>query len=258
MGDILRITKKAIAVSAAVLAAAGGGILVSSSADAAQAPAPRTIAAGTPLGQGSVTGWHVKDHSLNAVDLDANTVKWFTGGPFNNSVNSNTVKDGSLGEADLNKALNDKLVLGTGGEVLTIPATPIKTIGGSWVVGKTLLKTFTLKAGTWLVNSAVVFDRVNSDKPTYLVPTTDTMPQFGLRYDITAANGNFGEDAGTVMGNPVSRAGFVELTGSSTKAVTLTKDTDITAYGFGYNEDRSGFGGDQISVSGTVSAIKIG
>jgi hypothetical protein len=145
---------------------------------------------------------------------------------------------------------------GKQGGSMVIEPTAIATIGGSWLTGKTTLKSFTLPAGTWLINSAVTFDRKDASDPDYATPTTDTMPQFALRFN-TDAN-QFGEDAGTIMGNPVSKMGYVELTGSSTKAITLTDTTTITAYGFGYNEDRSGFGGGQITVGGTVSAVKIG
>jgi hypothetical protein len=58
--------------------------------------------------------------------------------------------------------------------------------------------------------------------------------------------------------HPISRAGYTELTGSSTKTIILDKTTTITAYGFGYNEDRSGFGGGQITAGGQVTAVKIG
>jgi hypothetical protein len=103
----LRITKKFIAVSVAVVAAPGGGILVSSAADAAE-PTPKTIAAGTPLGQGSITGWHLKDGTIYGADINPAVVKWFTG-TWDNTVTTNSVKDGALGEVDLNAAVRAKL-----------------------------------------------------------------------------------------------------------------------------------------------------
>lgn len=60
------------------------------------------------------------------------------------------------------------------------------------------------------------------------------------------------------MGTAISRAGFTELTGSSVATVTVDAATEITVRGFGYNEDRSSFGGGQISASGQVTAVKIG
>jgi hypothetical protein len=38
----------------------------------------------------------------------------------------------------------------------------------------------------------------------------------------------------------------------------LTAETTVNLYGFGYNEDRSSFGGGQIDVGAQVSATKIG
>lgn len=266
--------KNVARVAVAGLAVVGLAVGLGGGATAA-APAP------IPNAKDSVTGWNVKDGTIYAADLGPGMVKWFTGGPYNNSVNSYTVKDGSLAEADLDAALKAKVnQVGTGeqgpagpkgdtgaqgpagdpatdafgkeGGSLTIAPKAIATIGGSWATGKTELGTFTLPAGKYLINSAVMFDRLDANENGYVTPTTDTMPQFALRY------GSTNEDAGTVMGSPVSKAGFVELTGSSTKAVTLTEETTITAYGFGYNEDRSSFGGGQIKVGGTVAAVRIG
>jgi hypothetical protein len=104
--------------------------------------------------------------------------------------------------------------------------------------------------GTYLVNTSAVFDRLDADAEGYATPTTDTYPSLVLRYD-----GD--KDAGTIMGSPISKAGFVELTGSSTKTVTVDGPTVITVYGFGYNEDRSQFGAGQITVSAQVTAVKI-
>jgi hypothetical protein len=235
----MRFNKKSIIAGVAVLAAAGGGILVSSSADAATAPQSSSIttASTTVGGKGSVTGWHIKDGTLEVADL------------------SKTARDALKG--DRGKSEDPATdAFGKQGGSLTIDPKVIATIGGSWVVGKTYLGSFTLPAGTWLINSAITFDRKDANDPSYLFPTTDTMPQFALRYNITGTN-IFGDDAGTLMGIPISRAGYTELTGSSTRTITLTRRTTITAYGFGYNEDRSGFGGGQITVGGQVTAVRI-
>lgn len=270
----MRFNKKTVIAGVAVLAAAGGGILVSSSADAATT--------GPSAGQGSVTGWQIKDGTIYAADINPDVVKWFTG-TYDNTVTTKSVKDGALGEVDFDAATKAKLnAVGTGGAgpagpagakgepgdpasdvfgkqggSLTIAPKAIAAIGGSWVAGKTDLGSFTLPAGTWLINSAVTFDRKDANDAAYANPHTDTMPQFALRFNITDTN-TFGDDAGTIMGSPISRAGYTELTGSSTKAITLTETTTITAYGFGYNEDRSNFGGGQITAGGQVTAVKIG
>jgi hypothetical protein len=102
----LRFNKKVIA-GVAVLAAAGGGILVSSSADAATT--------GPSAGQGSVTGWQIKDGTIYGADINPDVVKWFTG-TYDNTVTTKSVKDGALTEADLSPAVKAKLnAVGTGG-----------------------------------------------------------------------------------------------------------------------------------------------
>ncbi|HEY0695437.1 MAG TPA: hypothetical protein VGD71_41175 [Kribbella sp.] len=130
--------------------------------------------------------------------------------------------------------------------------TVIAKIGGSYSANATDITTVSLpSAGTYAVNARVTFDRKDANDPQYLTPTTDTMPQLSLRY------GSDG-DAGTIVGSPISRAGYVELTGSSVAYVTVDAATTITVRGFGYNEDRSQFGGGQITAAGVVTAVKIG
>jgi hypothetical protein len=254
-------TAIAVATSATAVLLLGGG-----SATAAEPTPPARQAAAAPAAN-SILGYMVKDGTLFAADMNPDLVKWFTAAPYNNTVTGATVKDGSLGIADLSQAARDALkgakgdpatdAFGKQGGSLTIVPKAIVTIGGGWVAGKTELSSFILPAGTWLINSAVTFDRKDATDPGYLAPTTDTMPQFALRFNATETN-QFGDDAGTIMGNPISRAGYTELTGSSTKTIILDKTTTITAYGFGYNEDRSAFGGGQITAGGQVTAVKIG
>jgi hypothetical protein len=130
--------------------------------------------------------------------------------------------------------------------------TVIAKIGGSYSANATEITTVSLpSAGTYAVNARVTFDRKDANDPAYLIPSTDTMPQLSLRYGTDG-------DAGTIMGSPISRAGYVELTGSSVAYVTVDAATTITVRGFGYNEDRSQFGGGQITAAGVVTAVKIG
>lgn len=180
------------------------------------------------------------------------------------SVAATQVVDNSLGENEFTPAVRAKLnkpvpveVFGKQGGTLKIDETAIDLIGGPFATNATKVGEFTLGKGTWLVNASVVFDRTDANDPDYQTPTTDTMPSFVLR---------FPGDAGTIMGNAISRAGYTELTGSSVQTITLTADTKITAYGFGYNEDRSGFGStgnpagakSQFAVAGSVSAVLVG
>jgi hypothetical protein len=101
----LRITKKAIALSVAVVAAVSGGVLWATSANAAD---PAALAGPIPNTEGSVSGWNLKNGTIYGADIDPNVVKWFTG-TYNNTVTSDSVKDGALAETDLNDAVKTKL-----------------------------------------------------------------------------------------------------------------------------------------------------
>jgi hypothetical protein len=258
----VRITKKAVAGVAAVALAGGGGVLAMTSADAAETPepGPRALAAGSTLGEGSIQGWHLKDGTIFAADMNPAVVKWFTAGPYNNTVTGPTVKDGSLDRADLNAKTTNELDNGKGVGTKDFAAKAITTIGGSFATGKTVVGTVEVAAaGTYLVNTSAVFDRKDEASDGYLAPTTDTYPSLVVRYgDDYTPPVKWGVDAGTIMGSPVSRKGFVELTGSATKTITVDGPTTLNVYGFGYNEDRSGFGGGQITVSAQVTVVKIG
>ncbi len=136
--------------------------------------------------------------------------------------------------------------------------TAIANIGGPYSTNATDLFTFELpEAGTYLVNAYGYFDRINSGADGYEAPSTDTYLQLSLR-------GPEGLNGGTYFTGPVSKAGFVEATASGAQIVTVAAPTTITVRAFGYNEDRSGFGGTpnsatpQFSAFATVSAVKVG
>ncbi|WP_432949003.1 hypothetical protein ACQPXM_15270 [Kribbella sp. CA-253562] len=239
----MRITKKAVAGLSALALAGGGGVLVMSSADAAEPPAPaaRDAAASIPNTKGAVTNWHLGKGSVYGDNLGPGMVSWFT-----------TVYDGSVHLKGLDADLKNQLGNGKGAATTLAPK-EIAKIGGPFATNRTVIGEVKLPgAGTYLVNTSAMFDRKNAGTEGYETPTTETYPSLVLRY------GTDEKDAGTIMGSPVSKAGFVELTGSSTKTVTVDGPTTINVYGFGYNEDRSAFGAGQITVSAQVSAVKIG
>jgi hypothetical protein len=243
-GITVRITKKAVAGISALALAGGGGILVMSSADAAQPPAPaaRDAASSIPNTKGAVTNWHLGKGSVYGDNLGPGMVEWFT-----------TVYNGSVHEIGLDADLKKQLGNGKGGGVTYAPKA-IANIGGSFASRKTAVGQLELTAaGTYLVNASASFDRKDADEDGYVVPTTETYPSLVLRFGAGDS-----EDAGTIMGSPVSKGGYVELTGSSTKTVTVTGPTTIKVYGFGYNENRSDFGGGQITVTAQATAVKIG
>lgn len=127
----MRITKKAIALSVAVVAAVSGGIVLATSANAAD---PAALAGPIANTEGSVSGWNLKNGTIYGADIDPNVVKWFTG-TYNNTVTSDSVKDGALAETDLNDAVKNKLNA-VGGPVG--PEGPAGAKGDTGVVGLTV------------------------------------------------------------------------------------------------------------------------
>jgi hypothetical protein len=107
----MRFSKKVVAGAAGLAAAVAiAGIFVANSANAdSNAAADTQTAAAVYPAKDSVTGYHIKDGTIYGADLGPGMVKWFTGGPYNNSVGSDTVRDGTLAEKDLNKSVADKL-----------------------------------------------------------------------------------------------------------------------------------------------------
>jgi hypothetical protein len=211
-------------------------------------------------GRNSVGSPQIIDGQVYQKDINAGVVGVLRT-PRQNSVTGWSVKDGSITMNDLSPATRAEIrtgqytpkeTFGKLGGTLTILPITITNIGGRFADRASRLGDFTIQPGTWLINASVVFDRKDEGSDGYAAPTTDTMPSFALRYGVEL------DDAGTVMGAPVSRRGFVELTGSSVKLVTVAGPTVVTAYGFGYNEDRSGFGGGQITVAAQITAVRVG
>lgn len=102
--------KGRIAAAISVLAVTGTVVGVSLLGGGAADASEPSVAAAVALPANSVTGpVQIKDGTVYGADLAPGMVAWFTGGPYNNTVTTNTVKDGSLGEADLDAALKAKL-----------------------------------------------------------------------------------------------------------------------------------------------------
>jgi hypothetical protein len=247
-------TKKKKFVAAGIVAVSiiGGGAIAANAATSAGCrtltyPLCANSVATTQVVNNSLTGVDIKTNSLGWTDLDGNTQTLIkagggtVGAPGKDGAPGAPGKDGADGKPGVAVSVNKTFV-----------PTVIEKIGGSYGANATEITTVDLpSAGTYLVNARVVFDRKDKGSEGYVQPTTDTMPQLSLRY------GSDG-DAGTIMGTAISPAGFTELTGSSVATITVDEATKITVRGFGYNEDRSSFGGGQISASGQVTAIKIG
>jgi hypothetical protein len=108
----MRITKGRAVAVAAVVAVIGLGAAGAANADS-QAPAPEASRDATsssiPNTQGAVKNWHLGKGVVYGDNLGPGMVAWFTGGPYNNSVRSDTIIDKQVQEKDLADAVASKL-----------------------------------------------------------------------------------------------------------------------------------------------------
>lgn len=112
----------------------------------------------------------------------------------------------------------------------------------------TKLGQFELTPGTYLLTSQFRADRTEAG-------AAGTRPQLALRVDDGT---DWGKDFGTVMGNDLSPTAGRELYGSGFKLVTVTENTTVLVYGFGYNDDSSAAGSGQYTMSATVAKVLVG
>ncbi|GAA1579610.1 hypothetical protein GCM10009804_40260 [Kribbella hippodromi] len=128
---------------------------------------------------------------------------------------------------------------------------PVKVdkIGGSFKANKTKVGEFTLKPGTWLLNSTATFARTTKG-------VAGTRPQLALR--VGASTTSFGTDYGTILGAEISPSADRELTGSTVKVVKVDKATTVEVFAFGYNDDASAAGSGEITAAASVTAVRVG
>jgi collagen triple helix repeat protein len=141
-----------------------------------------------------------------------------------------------LGKSTLKAVYNDKA---------------IEKVGGKFLENKTPLGTFTLPAGTWVINSSVQFQRTAASNVTVSV-----RPQFGIRAFHTEGN-PFGLNFGTVMPEIAPYAG-ADAFGSDSHRVELTEETTFTVSAFGYQDDRGGQDGNTIKVLNATVFVQQG
>jgi hypothetical protein len=186
---------------------------------------------------------------------------------------SPTIPDGSVGQSDMAKPVNDlylktqgnsvgkpqlkvdvasELELGKGSVIWANTAQRIDEIGGSFVDDRTLLGGFHLDPGTWLITTNATFNRTKTARK----GATQTRPQVALRYGRVKG----GEaSAGTIAGVDISPTKGHELLGSSVQTVTTTANvTTVWVYGFGENDDNSHFASGQITAAAQITATRIG
>lgn len=120
-------------------------------------------------------------------------------------------------------------------------------IGGSFKTGKTLVCSFELPAGTWMVNSSAFFARTTAG-------VAGTRPQLALR--VGASETAFGTDYGTILGAEISPAKDRELTGSAVKVVP--GGVTVEVFAFGYNDDAGSAGSGEITAAADVVAVRVG
>ena len=131
----------------------------------------------------------------------------------------------------------------------TLAPKTIEHLGGKYFDGFTTLGSFTLPKGTWLVNTSVVFNRT-------VAGAAGSMPQVGLRIGQGSASPDWGVEAGTVGGVAISPAKGHDLFGSAVKLITVTEDTEVGVYGFGYNTDQGTAGSGEITAAVQVVAAR--
>lgn len=129
----------------------------------------------------------------------------------------------------------------------------VENVGGSWLTRKTELGSFTLPAGTWVINTSAKFNRTEADTtdPLYL-----TRPQFAVRALPTEAN-PFGLDFGTVMNSIAPFAG-ADMFGSDSKRVVLTEETTFTVAVFGYQDNRGSDDSGKIKLASATIYVAAG
>jgi hypothetical protein len=171
------------------------------------------------------------------------------------SVAASQVVDNSLPKSKIVPADRDAFlkdtdtdVYGRSGVSKDFAAKPIVQIGGSFKAGKTQLGTFTLPAGTWMINTSAFFARTAAG-------VAGTRPQLALRVGATTTA--FGEDYGTILGAEISPAKDRELTGATVKVVTVTATTTVGVYAFGYNDDAGSAGSGDITAAASVVAVRV-
>lgn len=217
----------------------------------------------------------------------AEAAKWVTGAQVKNeSLTGADIKNGSLGQKELSKGIQQRLadvkklkngVDGKDGapgadgkdgangadgkdgvdgknfeltEATTFESKTIVNIGGSFNSRATVIGTFELPAGKFLVQTDALF------KHNGKTPTAAPSLQAALR---VADGSQWGLDAGTVFATlPGATEYEREAQGTSLRVIELDAPKTVTVYGFGYNANGSDAGSGGFDANVTVVAQKVG
>lgn len=198
------------------------------------------------LGNQSVWGVHIKDLTIPESKF---------GWDFRNKI-TNTYTESAAAKAKSEEALtkaNEALAKPDNNTPTTVnkscAAVVIAHLGGSFKAGKTLVCSFDLPAGTWMINTSAFFGRT-------AVGVAGTRPQLALRVGSTPTA--FGDDYGTILGQEISPTANRELTGATVKIVTVPAAVTVDVFGFGYNDDTGTAGSGDITASADIAAVKVG
>lgn len=233
--------RRFITMLAAVGILFGGSALLPASA--VQAPAPQAAAA-VIAPDNSVDTSAIIDGQIYQSDINDGVETYLRQTPAN-SVWSSSLNNSIVSEEKLYGPVREKLSWGSlANGPVDIPETAIAKIGGPFADNATLLGSVDLPAGTWMVNTSVVFSRTISG-------ATGTRPQLALRY-------SGGQNAGTLMGIEISPTAGRELTESAVETIIVTEPTQMSIYGFGYNDDQGAAGGGQITAKAKITLLRVG
>lgn len=235
-----------IAALAATAALFGVAALPSA---AVQAPAPKYSAAALAP-DNSVDSSAIIDGQVWGGDIADAEENYLRSTPAN-SVWTSSLNNWVVTEDKLHPAVQRELSWGSlANGPADIPETAIAKIGGPFLDNATLLGSVDLPAGDWLVNTSAVFTRIASG-------AAGTRPQLALRYNATQGN-PYGLSAGTLMGAEISPTMSRELTESASEYVHIAEPTQMSVFGFGYNDDQSAAGGGQITVKARITLLRVG
>jgi hypothetical protein len=161
------------------------------------------------------------------------------------SVWTESVNNGAIIESHLVGAVRAQLQYGKSGEKMVIEPKVVEKVGGSFTTNATVIGTFKLAKGSWLLPVSARFDRTATG------PADGNRPQLAIRYNGT-------KDAATVMGQELSPLKGRELTGADNKVVVLDSETTFTVTGFGYNDDTSAAGGGTFTAGAEITPVRVG
>ncbi len=179
----------------------------------------------------------VKDDSVHLDSLDANVRRMLA-----NDANTPDVK-GDMQHAG------------------SLPPKVIENLGGKYFGDTTAtdddrytkIGEVVVPEGSWMVYTSVQFTRTAEG-------VAGSRPQIGLRIDQdqtkTEAEGKWGVSVGTIGGNDIAPYKGADLFGQTVEPLVTTKNTTVSVYGFGYNDDRSAAGSGQIAAAVKIVLVR--